>query len=213
MPQSLICLDGRSIRSLATSPMLGVPSTSPMPKAYTAIRRAGVWVMLRRDSAFVCGGRCSYTTIGSPSSTLLDLRLIWLTGHRSSLAHGTPASIASQNYDVPLPEVQDRTGPASSGSSDSTASSFLHLCQLTELLGVLLPMIYSLRRNTKEAWKIVRRTECDLDDWLDALQSSRSIVQEPGSQARGNAGTSCLWFFYLSLKLILNRLAFKVCSP
>lgn len=90
------------------------------------------------------------------------------------------------------------------------AETFPYLCWLTKLLGELLPIIYSLRTNNTEHWKQIRRTECALDDWIDALPDCLNPVNKPASQAFAVPGASSLWFCYLSLKLVLNRLALRV---
>lgn len=100
-----------------------------------------------------------------------------------------------------------------SGSSTHATEMFPCMCRLTKLLGELLPIIHSLRANNTEHWKQIRRTECALDDWLDALPDDLNPTKEIADQVRKRPGVSSLWFCYLSLRLVLNRLAFKVRSP
>ena len=99
-----------------------------------------------------------------------------------------------------------------SGSSTDTTGTFSHLCRLTKVLGELLPIVYSLRANNTEHWKQIRRAECALDDWLDALPDCLNQTKEPKDQISNVSGASSLWFCYLSLQLVLDRLAFKVRS-
>jgi len=101
---------------------------------------------------------------------------------------------------------------APSGSSRHVTEMFPYLCRLTKLLGELLPIIYSLRANNAQHWKQIRRIECALDDWLDALPDCLNPTKESTDQVRKSSGASGLWFCYLSLQLMLNRLAFKVRS-
>lgn len=101
---------------------------------------------------------------------------------------------------------------ATSGSSTHAKKTFSHLCQLTRVLGELLPIIYSLRANNSDHWKQIRRAECALDDWLDALPDCLNQTKEPTDRISDFTGASSLWFCYLSLQLVLNRLAFKVRS-
>lgn len=129
---------------------------------------------------------------------------------RSSLSHGTPPNISSQNYDVALPAAAPDSKNGASSSSSQVVTSFPHLCSLTKLLGALLPMIYSLRANNVEHWKQIRRTECSLDDWVDALPDCLNQSEKATTEVSAVPGTSGLWFYYLSLKLVLNRLAFRV---
>lgn len=99
---------------------------------------------------------------------------------------------------------------ATSGSFMHAPETFPYMCRLTKLLGELLPIIYSLRANNTEHWKQIRRTECALDDWLDVLPDCLNPTKESTDQVRKGRGASGLWFCYLSLQIVLNRLAFKV---
>jgi hypothetical protein len=101
---------------------------------------------------------------------------------------------------------------AASSSSTQIPETFAHLCRLTKLLGELLPMIYSLRPNHAENWKQIRRTECALDDWVDVLPDRLNPTKDFADQFPNVPGASSLWFCFLSLQLVLNRLAFKVRS-
>ena len=100
-----------------------------------------------------------------------------------------------------------------SGSSTHATEMFPYMCRLTKLLGELLPIIHSLRANNTEHWKQIRRDECALDDWLDALPDYLNPAGKPIDQFSNVPGASNLCFCYLSLQLVLNRLAFKVQSP
>lgn len=109
-----------------------------------------------------------------------------------------------------MPKSESESADITSGLPTLAISSFPHLCWLTKLLGDLLPMIYSLRKNDQEAWKTIRRTECALDDWLDTLPDSLNVTKRNPSRDPSLPEASGLWFYYLSLKLVLNRLAYKV---
>lgn len=136
------------------------------------------------------------------------LRYISLTVTRSSLSHGTPPNISSRNYDVALPKE-----PLSTTSDTETPSTYPHLSSLTQVLGEILPIIYTLRPNEQDVWKVIRRTECSLDDWADNLPVSLKAARHAIGQQAVVFGSSSLWFCYLSVKLVLNRLAFKVSLP
>jgi hypothetical protein len=115
------------------------------------------------------------------------------------------------NYKVPLPEPNTFVKSNASEAHRRASTSFYHLCWLTRLLGDILPLVYSLKPNYKDAWKVIRRNECDLDDWEDALpdylgRAEHDIVPQTDSKP----WSSGLWFYYLTLKLMLNRLAFRV---
>lgn len=134
-----------------------------------------------------------------------------LTSDRSSLSHGTPPSISSQNYDVPLPQMGSSSAGVTTDSLAQAVNSFPHLCWLTQLLGNILPMIYSLRVNSKDSWKTIRRMESALDDWHDALQDCLNASKRATDQPSTSSGASGLWLYFLSVKLVLNKLALKAC--
>ena len=128
---------------------------------------------------------------------------------RSSLAHGTPPNISRANYDVPLPSPDSLTnGGYSSEASERATASFLHLCLLTQILGDILPLVYALHPNQDDMWKSIRRIECALDDWRDALPD---FLRNPDvlNGERSN-GTSNLIFCFLSVRVLLCRVAFRV---
>lgn len=134
-----------------------------------------------------------------------------LTSHRSSLSHGTPPNIVSENHDVPLPAPDMFPSADTSVAHRSAAISFYCLCQLTSILGGILPLVYSLKTNCKEAWKIIRRTECALDEWEDELSYYHDRTRRDDTQETDKFRDVGLWFYYLTVKLMVNRLAFRVC--
>lgn len=140
-------------------------------------------------------------------------RLVILTGRRSSLSHGTPPNIVRDNYDVPLPSPDTFIKTNAPEAHRRASTSFYHLCWLTRILGDILPLVYTLKPNYKEAWKVIRRNECALDDWEDALPEYLCRTEhETAPQIDSKPWSSGLWFYCLTLKLMLNRLAFRVCD-
>lgn len=115
------------------------------------------------------------------------------------------------NHDVPLPNTDTFISSSAPEACRRASTSFYHLCWLTSILGDILPLVYSLKPNYKEAWKSIRRSECALDDWEDALPDylGRS-EQDDVSRTNSKPWSSGLWFYYLTLKLMLSRLAFRV---
>jgi hypothetical protein len=87
-------------------------------------------------------------------------------------------------------------------------SSFIYLCSLTNILGEILPLVYSLKREDDNFWKTIRKLECSLDDWEDKLPKHLALesVSLPGC----GDGSCSLWFCYLSVRLLLHRLPLKV---
>jgi hypothetical protein len=117
------------------------------------------------------------------------------------------------NYDVPLPSPDTFIKNNAPEAHRRASTSFYHLCWLTKILGDILPLVYTLKPNYKDAWKVIRRNECALDDWEDALPDYLGRTeQESMPHIDGKPWSSGLWFYYLTLKLMLNRLAFRVCD-
>jgi hypothetical protein len=115
------------------------------------------------------------------------------------------------NYDVPLPNPDTFIKSDTSEAHRRASTSFYHLCSLTRILGEILPLVYSLSSNYKEAWKLIRRNECALDDWEDALPDYFGCTEHDGvPRLDSKPWSSGLWLYYLTLKLMLNRLAFRV---
>ncbi|SMR56712.1 unnamed protein product [Zymoseptoria tritici ST99CH_1E4] len=100
-------------------------------------------------------------------------------------------------YDVPLPNALNGT----------TESSFPQLCALSQILGTLLPLVYSLHGGHEETMRQVRKSECDLDDWQRRLPTSLHYKRDASTGTPN--GVSNLQFCYLSVKLLLCRIAFK----
>jgi hypothetical protein len=88
------------------------------------------------------------------------------------------------------------------------SSSFFHLCSLTNILGEILPLVYSLRTEDDGFWKAIRRLECSLDDWEDKLP--KYLSWESANSPGYGDGSCSLWFCYLSVRLLLHRLPLKV---
>ncbi|PVH76137.1 hypothetical protein DL98DRAFT_426190 [Cadophora sp. DSE1049] len=134
---------------------------------------------------------------------IVRINLWWgclIQDHWSSLAHGTPPNIQRANYDVPLPTLEQ----------SNSAMTFIKLCSLSQILGSLLPLVYSLQINENDATKETRRIQCSLDDWEGDLPHNLNL----GSHDRvdGVNGSANLWFCFLSVRLLLCRVMFKVAS-
>nr|POE90111.1 putative transcriptional regulatory protein c25b8.11 [Quercus suber] len=127
----------------------------------------------------------------------------------SSLSHGTPPNICRQNYDVPLPTT-DLESAVISTSHKRSLQSFAHLCALTQILGDILPLVYALLPNQQDFWRSIRRIECALDDWQSALPVELHAAKDEDDFATAANGASSLWFYFLSLRLMMHRLMFKV---
>lgn len=88
--------------------------------------------------------------------------------------------------------------------------TFIRLCELSRLLGDLLPCVYSLKPDYREMSRTTRRLESSLDEWLVSLPAylQRSHT---GDEPAVN-GCSSLHFCFLSMRLLLCRVAFKIAA-
>ena len=128
--------------------------------------------------------------------------------NRSSFAHGIPPVVSRTQYDVPVPvlaEIVPET--VQSEYRIKAAESFIRLCTLTVILGDVLPLVYDLNTNQKDVWKQIRRLETDLDGWEDSLPS---YLQPAAGDQPSVSGSSSLRLGYLSVRLLLNRIALHV---
>ncbi|KAF2163958.1 hypothetical protein M409DRAFT_57062 [Zasmidium cellare ATCC 36951] len=139
------------------------------------------------------------------------IRLWWgvlIHDYWSSHAHGTPPLIHRQNCDVPLPKVESLLTTDAAETHQRSAHSFLYLCLLSRILGDLLPFVYALQPDHEQVSRHVRRLECALDDWEASLPDFLRV----GVSHEVVNGASSLHFCFLSLKLLLCRIAFKTSS-
>ncbi|QDS73755.1 hypothetical protein FKW77_005060 [Venturia effusa] len=140
----------------------------------------------------------------------LRIRLWWgvfVHDSWSSLAHGVPPSIQKRYNDVPVPTLESLLPVNVSAAQKDTIMTFLQLCLLTRTLGETLDLVYSLETRSDAFWRVLRRLECSLDDWEHDLPNHLRLSTS-SAQSRIN-GSSNLWFCFLSLKLLLCRIAFR----
>jgi hypothetical protein len=145
-----------------------------------------------------------------------DNRLTYVC--RASLCHGTPSHIHRDQWDVPLPELDSLLDTISGDTAATSeglakgAKSFIKLCQLTEILGDVLPLIYALRgssidNNMKRLRKLESMTddwEASLPEWLDA--------ESVATFQRNAPGALNLRLSFLALKICLCRVSLQVSS-
>lgn len=132
------------------------------------------------------------------------IRLWWcclITDHWSSIAYGAPPHISKGYYDVPRPTVASLISARSTPRQKHATTCFVHLCELTELLGDILPLVYHLNPDRDHLAREVERfktsltaIESSLPDWLPLPN---------------RAGSSMLWLCILSIRLILARVTFR----
>jgi hypothetical protein len=138
------------------------------------------------------------------------IRLWWgvvIHDHWSSFGHGIPPTINASFYDVPLATPDILAIPTMSESYLQATSTFIQLCGLTQVLGDILPHVYTLRLDLDDLWKCLRKTKVTMDDWLAALPTYLNPTHS--SSPAGVNGSSNLWFAYLSIKLLVCRLSVK----
>jgi hypothetical protein len=132
------------------------------------------------------------------------IRLWWcclITDRWSSIAYGTPPHISKGYYDVPQPTVSTLISPRSSAQQKHATTCFVHLCELTELLGDILPLVYQLKPDRDLLSIQVDRFKRDLTDIESRLPDWLPLPNR--------AGSSMLWLCILSIRLILARVTFR----
>ncbi|OJJ59006.1 hypothetical protein ASPSYDRAFT_58196 [Aspergillus sydowii CBS 593.65] len=138
----------------------------------------------------------------------LRRRLWWavlIHDYWSSFAHGTPPMIRKDQYDVPIPAVQDFVTSSHHSERHTIAyTCFSNLCRLTIILGDILPLAYNLTIDQDDIWKQIRRLESDLDVWDDRLPDE---ARPRDCDKRRIPGCSNLRLGYLSIRLLLKRIA------
>lgn len=88
--------------------------------------------------------------------------------------------------------------------------TFVRLCMLSKLLGDLLPCVYTLNPDYQEMSRTVRRLEYSLDEWLVSLPGY--LCRSATGNGEAVNGSSSLHFCFLSMKLLLCRVAFKIAA-
>ncbi|RAH75193.1 putative C6 transcription factor [Aspergillus aculeatinus CBS 121060] len=144
----------------------------------------------------------------SPAEKNHRMRLWWgvvIHDRWGSFGHGVPPQIAKNQYDVPLPTI-DVLIPPASRTPERVRAAHCHiaLCQLTEILGELLPLVYGLQhRFARETTKKVRQIRTDLDVWEDSLPD---WLRNPPRTSEGRiSGTSSLQLAFLAVKMLVSR--------
>jgi hypothetical protein len=131
-------------------------------------------------------------------------RLWWcclITDHWSSIAYGAPPYISKGYYDVPRPTVSSLISPRSTPQQKHATTCFVHLCELTELLGDILPLVYQLDPDREELARNVTRFKKQLEDMEAQLPNWMPLPNR--------AGSCMLWLCFLSIRLILARVTFR----
>lgn len=138
--------------------------------------------------------------------------------YRASLSHGTPPHIHSSQWDVLLPDIDSLLmGTVSTADSFPDAwmqgaKSFIALCGLTEILGDILALVYTLKPSREHnCLKSLRRLEAKMDEWEDNLDT----WLRPGSLdfQKIAPGALNLQLSSLAVKMCISRIALQVIRP
>lgn len=137
--------------------------------------------------------------------------------HRASLTTGTPPHIILANFDVEIPDLEllgvptdDDTDSISANPIHTGAYSFVYLCRLTEILGSVLPLIYSLEPpSASDPQKLLRRVATLLDEWEDSIPEW--LNYERDQFKRHAPGALNLRLCFLATKMCISRLLLLVC--
>ncbi|EEH18715.2 hypothetical protein PABG_01034 [Paracoccidioides brasiliensis Pb03] len=123
----------------------------------------------------------------------------------ASYGHGVPPQINRNQYDVPLPTIHVLVPQANpSPKRIRMAECYIALCQLTEILGDLLPLIYELQlKSQHEISKTLRRLRADIGTWEDSLPEW--LKASPASLPAPVSGSSSLFLAYFTLKMLICR--------
>lgn len=110
----------------------------------------------------------------------------------------TPDSLVEDISDNPIRQERQIKGN----------HAFIALCRLTNLLGEVLPLIYTLRNRSPDVMRHHRRLETALDEWEVTLPSWLSL-SSPDLE-RGAPGALNLCLCYLAIRLCTSRVALQV---
>ncbi|KAF2025408.1 C6 transcription factor-like protein [Setomelanomma holmii] len=134
----------------------------------------------------------------------IRIRLWWcclISDHWSSIAYGAPPQISKGYYDVPRPTVASLISQKSNAQQKHAITCFVHMCELTELLGDILPLVYQISPDRDELSRKVDRFKRELNDLEVRLPDWLPLPNR--------AGSSMLWLCFLSVRLILARITFR----
>lgn len=125
-----------------------------------------------------------------------------LTPPRISLAHGTPPHISRAHYDVPWPSLEYLCDGIPSEARVRTASVFIALTGLTDVLDHHLQHVYRVGRD--KSWDMAN-LELSLNNWVESLTGSTRLTIIQGSHL-DIPGAANLRLAYLTTRLLLQRI-------
>jgi len=126
-----------------------------------------------------------------------------LTQFRGSYTHGVPPSTDARYRDVPIPSKDD-LAPC----NEYDTECFRSLCQLTNILGKIVPFLYDLRgASGNEIRQFIREIETEMEKWEEALPIFLQAMNDPDKHVEG---ASNLHLSYLSIRMLICRLSLVV---
>lgn len=140
----------------------------------------------------------------SESEKTTRIRTWWgvlITDYWASIAYGAPPHIVRGFYDVPMPTLDSLVSPKASMSQKYASTCFIHLCALTELLAEMLPLVHRVDPDPEEFARMVEQKKSVLDNLESRLPEWLPLPQK--------TGTSNLWFCFLSMRLLISRVALR----
>jgi hypothetical protein len=110
------------------------------------------------------------------------------------------------HYDVPLLTIEALTAPGTGSIKRVRAAEcYIALCQLTLVLGDILPLLYHIRSgNDAVAAQQVSKSEVDLRTWFNGLPSGLCLLDY--SRRPDIPGLANLQLSYLAVKMLLARI-------
>jgi hypothetical protein len=129
-----------------------------------------------------------------------------LTPQKYNFAYGTPPYITVGHYDVPLLTLEVLTQAGhDSVKHVRAAECYIALCQLTIVLGDILPLLYHIRSgNDAVSAQQVSKSEVDLRTWLAGLPSHLYLLDY--TRRCDIPGLANLQLSYLAVKMLLARI-------
>jgi hypothetical protein len=123
-----------------------------------------------------------------------------------NFTYGTPPYITVGHYDVPLLTIEVLAAPRTGSIKRVRAAEcYIALCQLTLVLGDILPLLYHIRSgNDAVAAQQVSKSEVDLRTWFNGLPPQLCLLDY--SKRSDIPGLANLQLSYLAVKMLLARI-------
>ncbi|CAG8076601.1 unnamed protein product [Penicillium olsonii] len=144
----------------------------------------------------------------SPLEKSLRIRLwslVLIHDRWCSLAYGTPLQVHRSQYDVPFPTVDDICTASASPYQKATASIFVALTTLTNVLAQYLEHVYSVSKTHPPTEMSALDLERVLSEWEETLTEDVRRIALRGTLLNV-PGAANFRLAYLSVKLLLRRI-------